>query len=108
MPANAVDEALRAQGRPDRPSAIALSYADRRKAPIVVAKGYGAAADAIVQCAHDHGLYVHASPDLVKLLMHVDLDEQIPPELYLAVAGVLAWLYQLETDSGAHPGEMSH
>ncbi len=46
MPTNAVDEALRAQGRPDRPSAIALSYADKSKSPLVVAKGYGAAADA--------------------------------------------------------------
>lgn len=107
MPANAVDQALRALGRPDRPSAIALSYADRRKAPIVVAKGYGAAADAIVQCAHDNGLYVHASPDLVKLLMHVDLDEQIPPQLYVAVAGVLAWLYQLETGSSSSAGGMN-
>ena len=104
MPANAVGDGLRAQGRPDRPSAIALSYADKNKAPIVVAKGYGAAADAIVQCARDNGLYVHASPDLDKLLMHVDLDEQIPPELYLAVAGVLAWLYQLENGSSAVPG----
>lgn len=97
MPANAVDDALRAQGRPDRPRAIALSYADKSKSPVVVAKGYGAAADAIVQCARESGLYVHASPDLVKLLMHVDLDAQIPPELYVAVAEVLAWLYRLES-----------
>lgn len=99
MPANAVDEALKAKGRPDRPSAVALSYADKSKSPIVVAKGYGAAADAIVQCARENGLYVHASSDLVKLLMNVDLDTQIPPQLYVAVAEVLAWLYRLETGS---------
>jgi len=40
---------------------------------------------------------VHNSPDLVKLLMQVNLDEQIPPQLYLAVAEVLAWLYRLDT-----------
>jgi flagellar biosynthesis protein len=83
----------------DRPSAVALSYAAKNKAPIVVAKGYGAVAESIVQRARESGLYVHASPDLVKLLMHVDLDEQIPPQLYLAIAELLAWLYRLEADS---------
>lgn len=83
----------------DRPSAVALSYAAKDKEPIVVAKGYGAVADSIVQRARESGLYVHASPDLVKLLMHVGLDEQIPPQLYVAVAEVLAWLHQLEAGS---------
>ena len=81
----------------DRPSAIALSYANKNRAPIVVAKGYGAVADAIVQRARESGLYVHESPDLVKLLMHVKLDAEIPQELYVAIAEVLAWLYQLDT-----------
>lgn len=85
--------------RADRPSAVALSHAVKSKAPIVVAKGYGAVAESIVQRARESGLYVHTSPDLVKLLMHVDLDAQIPPQLYLAVAEVLAWLHQLETGS---------
>lgn len=101
MANSVVDEALRAQGLPDRPSAIALSYANKDRAPIVVAKGYGAVADSIVQRARESGLYVHASPDLVKLLMHVDLDAQIPPQLYVAVAEVLAWLYRLDP---AEPG----
>ncbi len=80
----------------ERSSAVAVSYADKAKAPIVVAKGYGAVADAIVQRAREAGLYVHSSPDLVKLLMNVNLDAQIPPQLYLAMAEVLAWLYQLD------------
>lgn len=83
----------------DRPSAVAISYANKDKAPIVVAKGYGDVAESIVRRARESGLYVHASPDLVKLLMHVDLDAQIPPQLYIAVAEVLAWLYQLESGS---------
>lgn len=85
--------------RAGRPSAVALSHAEKDKAPVVVAKGYGAVAESIVQRARESGLYVHTSPDLVKLLMHVDLDAQIPPQLYLAVAEVLAWLHQLETGS---------
>lgn len=97
MPPSPLDQSPDAPELPDRPSAIALSYAKKDRAPIVVAKGYGAVADSIVQRARESGLYVHASPDLVKLLMQVNLDEQIPPQLYLAVAQVLAWLYQLDT-----------
>lgn len=81
---------------PERPSAIALSHADKHRAPLVVAKGYGAVADSIVRRARESGLYVHESPELVKLLMQVSLDDEIPPQLYLAVAQVLAWLYRLE------------
>jgi flagellar biosynthesis protein len=39
---------------------------------------------------------VHESPELLTLLMQVDMDERIPPELYVAVAELLAWLYRLE------------
>ncbi|MDI1268719.1 MAG: EscU/YscU/HrcU family type III secretion system export apparatus switch protein [Polaromonas sp.] len=81
---------------PTRPSAIALSAGVGNAAPRVVAKGYGAVAEAIVQRAQESGLYVHTSPDLVKLLMHVDLDSRIPPNLYIAVAEMLSWVHQLE------------
>ena len=101
MPASADDGQQGEAGQGGRTSAIALSYAKKDRAPIVVAKGYGAVADSIVQRARESGLYVHSSPDLVKLLMHVDLDAQIPPQLYVAVAEVLAWLYRLEP---AEPG----
>lgn len=81
----------------ERPSAVALSYAKKDRAPIVVAKGYGAVAESIIRVARENGLYVHASPELVKLLMDVNLDAQIPPQLYLAVAELLAWLHRLDT-----------
>lgn len=97
-PPSAIDGEGGRDGLPERPSAIALSYARKDRAPVVVAKGYGVTADSIVQLARKNGLYVHNAPELVKLLMQVDLDAQIPPELYLAVAEVLAWLYRLETD----------
>jgi flagellar biosynthesis protein len=80
----------------DRLRAVALSTASSDGTPVVVAKGYGAVAESIVERARAHGLYVHASPDLVKLLMNVDLDERIPPQLYAAVAALLVWLHQLE------------
>ena len=101
MPGSKAGGDAREGEQPDRPSAIALSYANKNRAPIVVAKGYGAVADSIVQRARESGLYVHESPDLVKLLMHVKLDAEIPPQLYVAVAEVLAWLYRLEP---AQPG----
>lgn len=78
-------------------SAVALSYRDGKdRAPRVVAKGYGLTAEAIIARAREHGVYVHNSPALVALLMQVDLDTHIPPALYLAVAELLAWLYQID------------
>lgn len=80
----------------ERRSAVALAYGAKDNAPRVVAKGYGLLADTIVRTAREHGLYVHESPELVGLLMQVNLDQRIPPQLYQAVAELLAWLYRLE------------
>lgn len=76
--------------------AAALSYKQGYYAPVVIAKGKGIMAEAIIACAKESGVYVHESPELVTLLMQIDLDEQIPPELYRAVAEVLVWLYKME------------
>ncbi|MDD2736611.1 MAG: EscU/YscU/HrcU family type III secretion system export apparatus switch protein [Desulfuromonadaceae bacterium] len=76
--------------------AAALSYKQGYYAPVVVARGKGVVAEAIIACAHEAGVYVHESPDLVRLLMQVDSDQFIPPELYRAVAEVLVWLQWLE------------
>jgi flagellar biosynthesis protein len=76
--------------------AVALTYKEGQYAPIVVAKGKGVTAEAIIACAKEAGVYVHESPELVSLLMQVDVDKYIPPELYLAIAVLLAWLYKLE------------
>jgi flagellar biosynthesis protein len=62
----------------------------------VVAQGRGLIAQAIIERARQHGIYVHESEELVGLLMQVELDQHIPPQLYLAVAELLAWLYRLE------------
>jgi flagellar biosynthesis protein len=76
--------------------AIALSYATGDYAPKVVAKGRGLVAEQIIARAKQHNVFVHESKDLVALLMQVDLDDHIPPELYKAIAEILAWLYRLE------------
>jgi flagellar biosynthesis protein len=76
--------------------AVALAYAPSDGAPRVVARGRGLLAEEIIARAKDAGVFVHESPELVSLLMQVDMDARIPPELYLAVAELLAWLYRLE------------
>lgn len=78
--------------------AVALTYGQNQGAPKVVAKGRGLIAQAIIENARLHGVFVHESEDLVGLLMKVELDQEIPPQLYLAVAELLAWLYRLEHD----------
>lgn len=79
-----------------RKSAIALAYQAGSAAPKVVAKGRGLIAQAIIERAKEHGVFVHESEDLLSLLMQVELDENIPPQLYQAVAELLAWIYRLE------------
>ncbi len=85
--------------RERRASAAAIAYDAKGgdRAPRVVAKGYGLVAEMIIQRAQEAGLYVHRAPEMVSLLMQVDLDSRIPPELYQAVAELLAWLYRLES-----------
>jgi flagellar biosynthesis protein len=61
-----------------------------------VAKGKGVLAQTIIERAREAGVFVHESPELVGLLMQVDLDERVPPQLYVAVAELLAWVYRLE------------
>ncbi|HMT79405.1 MAG TPA: EscU/YscU/HrcU family type III secretion system export apparatus switch protein [Azonexus sp.] len=76
--------------------AIALAYSQTDAAPRVVARGKGLVAEQIIARAKEHGVYVHESPELVALLTQVDIDEHIPPQLYMAIAELLAWLYRIE------------
>lgn len=90
------------QGFDPQQSAVALAYSGDEAAPRVVAKGRGLVAQAIIERAHQHGVYVHESKELVALLIQVDLDQRIPPALYRAVAELLVWIYRLE-QGGANP-----
>ncbi len=76
--------------------AVALSYKADDAAPMLVAKGQGLVAEQIIARAREAGIFVHESKELVSLLMQVDLDQQIPPQLYQAVAEILAWVYRIE------------
>ena len=78
-------------------TAVALAYAGDDSAPKVVAKGKGLLAGEIIRRAGEAGVFVHESKELVALLMQIDLDRQIPPQLYRAIAELLAWLYHIES-----------
>ncbi len=82
------------------PAAVALAYREGDAAPRVVAKGRGMVADEIIRRAKEAGVYVHESSALVAMLMQVDLDRHVPPQLYVAVAELLAWLWRLERSGG--------
>ncbi|KGE77685.1 EscU/YscU/HrcU family type III secretion system export apparatus switch protein [Halomonas salina] len=89
------------RSREARRQAVALAYQDAEGAPRVVAQGYGELAERIVEEARRQGVYVHDSPELVGLLMQLDLDEEIPPRLYQVVAELLIWVRELAEAPGA-------
>jgi flagellar biosynthesis protein len=81
----------------ERKQAVAIKYDHNpRQAPMVVAKGQGIIADQILAAAKQHAVPVYQNKTLAGMLMAVQLDSQIPPELYQAVAEVLAYIYRLD------------
>ena len=84
--------------KPPMPSAIALNY-DGKGAPRVTAKGKGYIAEQILAVAKEHNIPLHEDPDLVRLLAQLDLGDEIPRELYLAVAKVIAFAYMMKGKS---------
>jgi flagellar biosynthesis protein len=89
--------------QPPRPRrAAALRYdKDKSSAPKVVAAGAGLIADRIVEIAREQGLPVREDPALAEALARLELEQEIPAELFVAVAEVLVWAYRLEPRRGA-------
>jgi flagellar biosynthesis protein len=79
--------------------AAALRY-DGRDAPRVVATGRGLVAEKILESAREAGVPLREDPVLMEALATLELEQEIPPELYRAVAEALAWAYRL---SGTGP-----
>ena len=79
---------------PARRSAIALTY-QGIAAPRVAATGDGELAEAIIAEARAQGVFVTQDPALASALAQLRLDEEIPEELFTAVAIVLSWAYWL-------------
>lgn len=77
--------------------AVALRYDPAENAaPKVVAKGKGHVAENILSAAQSHSIPVYRNKSLVTLLMALDLDKEIPPELYTTVAEILAYIYRMD------------
>ncbi len=83
-----------AQDKDGRKKAVALRYRpEKDSAPRVTAKGTGSIAERIITIARDNGIPVKDDPDLIEVLSKLDIDAQIPPSVYIAVAELLAFVY---------------
>ena len=91
--------AHRPKGR--RLQAVALEYG-QNPTPVVVARGEDEVAREIIRRAEEEGIWIAQDPQLVALLSRVELESEIPPELYTAVAVILSWVYWLR---GLKPGD---
>lgn len=78
--------------------AVALKYEQNKgKAPVVVAKGEDYLAAKIKEAARENNIEIVENKPLARMLYYnVELDEEIPPELYQAVAEVLAFVYNIK------------
>ncbi len=85
-----------------RKSAAALRYKpEMDPAPRLVAKGVGKIAEKIIAAAKDAGVPIHEDPDLLALLMQLNINEVIPSEMYVAIAEVLAFIYRMNKKASA-------
>ena len=80
---------------------IALEYG-RNHTPVVTAKGQDDLALSMLEEARRQGVYVTEDPQLLALLSRLNVDDEIPPELYTAVSVILSWVYWLK---GMRPGD---
>ena len=81
--------------------AVALKYeAERDLAPKVIAKGRGHVAEHILETAQKNSVPVYQDKTLVNMLMALEIDREIPPELYKAIAEVMAYVYKIDKSHG--------
>ncbi|WP_457624803.1 EscU/YscU/HrcU family type III secretion system export apparatus switch protein [Persephonella sp.] len=75
--------------------AVALKYKrGEDRAPKVVAKGKGFIGEKIIQIAKEHNIPVKEDPVLVEALSGIEVNREIPPQLYRAVAKILVFVYR--------------
>jgi len=90
----------------DTLQAVALRYDTREdSAPRVTAKGSGYVAEKIIEAARIHGVPIHQDRNLVQILSFLELQQEIPQQIYCAVAEILCFLYQTNGNSGRHPDD---
>ena len=75
--------------------AAALRYEQgKQKAPAVVAKGSGIVAEKIIEMAKSYGIPLQENPELIQVLMKLEINQEIPAEIYQVVADILAMIYR--------------
>jgi flagellar biosynthesis protein len=80
----------------ERQKAVALGYDKKRdNAPRILAKGAGKLAERILDLARKNNIPINQDTDLIEVLYQLDLDREIPEELYPAIAEILAFVYRL-------------
>lgn len=94
----AEEEKKENEGLPtDRKTVVALRYdMDRDKAPMILATGKGMMADEILRIAEENKIPLYEDPELAKLLAKLEIDREIPAELYTLVAEVLFFVFKLD------------
>lgn len=86
-----------AAGEQKAKKAVALQYNQGRDAaPRVVATGRGAIAEKILAVAQESGVPMHEDRALVETLLAFEIGKEIPPDLYLVVAEILAFVQRLD------------
>ncbi len=86
-------------GKKEIKKAVALRYnREQDDAPTVTAKGQGRVAENIIELAKEHGIPIKDDPDLVEVLASLEIDQEIPPEIYVAVAELLAFVYSANSE----------
>jgi len=80
-----------------RRTAVAMRYdVEKDKAPLILASGRGTVADEILRIAEDNKIPLYENRDLATLLAKLEIDSEIPPQLYVLVAEVLFFVYKLD------------
>ncbi|HEY7556417.1 MAG TPA: EscU/YscU/HrcU family type III secretion system export apparatus switch protein [Candidatus Binatia bacterium] len=76
--------------------AVALRYEPRKdRAPKIAAKGRGHVAEEILELALQHNIPIREDKNLLQILSRLDLHQEVPGEVYKAVAEILAFIYRL-------------
>ncbi len=85
--------------------AVVLAYdKESDAAPRVTAKGEGSVARKIIELAEKHGIPVKNDPDLMEVLSSLEIDQEIPEHIYVAVAELLAFVYGMNQKKGSATG----
>lgn len=88
-----------------RLTATALGYdPEHDDAPVVVASGRGKIAEQIINTARENHVPIHSDPMLAESLGRINVNQAIPPDLYIVVAEIFAYIYRIQTQNTRQTG----